>query len=151
MLSSWPQLCLKVLLYNVNVYCFCKVQLILLKCTAFICLSITREYLRKIYPVDFSSAVHGCEKKLLRPSTTFALPVCITKKQILTHKKYLLCYHHVLNSALKCFILESEKTRMCFVFCLRRDGKFEILKLVSRCLEHLDAGDRISKLFKKLN
>ena len=48
-------------------------------------------------------------------------------------------------------ILESEKTRMCFVFCLRRDGKFEILKLVSRCLEHLDAGDRISKLFKKRN
>ena len=39
--------------------------------------------------------------------------------------------------------------RMCFVFCLRRDRKFEIIKLVSRCLEHLDAGDRISKLFKK--
>ena len=46
--------------------------------------------------------------------------------------------------------LESEKTRMCFVFCLRRDGKFKIINLVSRCLEHLDAGDRISKLFKNL-
>ena len=46
--------------------------------------------------------------------------------------------------------LESEKTRMCFVFCLRRDGKFEVIKLVTRCLEHLDAGDQISKLFKNL-
>ena len=40
--------------------------------------------------------------------------------------------------------------RMCFVYCLRRDSKFEIMKLVSRCLEHLDAGDQISKLFKNL-
>ena len=47
-------------------------------------------------------------------------------------------------------LLESEKKRMCFVFFLRRDRKFEIIKLVSRCLEHLDAGDRISKLFKNL-
>ena len=39
---------------------------------------------------------------------------------------------------------------MCFVYCLRRDSKFEIMKLVSRCLEHLDAGDQISKLFKNL-
>ena len=39
---------------------------------------------------------------------------------------------------------------MCFVFGLRRDSKFEFMKLVSRCLEHLDAGDQISKLFKNL-
>ena len=47
-------------------------------------------------------------------------------------------------------LLESEKLLLCFVFCLRRDSKFEIIKLVSQCLEHLDAGDRISKLFKNL-
>ena len=40
--------------------------------------------------------------------------------------------------------------RMCFVFCLRRDRKFEIIKLVPQCLEHLDVGDRISELFKNL-
>ena len=120
-LSSWPQLCLKVLLYNVNVYCFCKVQLILLKCTAFICLSITREYLRKIYPVDFCSPMHGCEKQLLRPADNICITGMYNEKQILTHKKYLLCYHHDLNSALKCFIFSLNfDAAFSFIICPTR-------------------------------
>ena len=47
-------------------------------------------------------------------------------------------------------LLESEKCGCVLFSVFVEIKKIEIIKLVSRCLEHVDAGDRISKLFKNL-